>query len=74
MACLILSMSPFEIITASFYLFEEVLPLIVLSSSKEMTAEAAGTLEAVFFPPKRVSSTYESPFFDLWLALEPNCD
>jgi len=56
-ACLILSMSPLVIITASFYLFAAVLPLIVLSSSNEITAELAASLLPAFFPPKRVSST-----------------
>jgi hypothetical protein len=56
-ACLILSMSPLVIITASFYLFAAVFPLIVLSSSNEITAELAASLLPAFFPPKRVSST-----------------
>lgn len=73
-ACLILSMSPLEMITASFYLLLAVFPLIVLISSRETMVAPAPALLAPFFPPKRVSSTYESAFLDLWLALEPNCD
>lgn len=72
-ACLILSISPWVIMTASFYLLFWVLVLIVLSSSNETTV-APAPLVAPFLPPKRVSSTYESAFLDLWLAREPICD
>jgi len=58
-------MSPFEIITASFYLFAAVFPLIVLISSRETIVAPGPALLAPFFPPKRVSSTYESAFLDL---------
>ena len=71
-ASLILAKSFLLIITASFWLFFSVFPLIALSSSNEITPDDVLTALAAPFPPNSVSSTYE--FFDLWLALDPICD
>jgi len=77
-APLILSRSDLLMITASFWLFFSVFDLMVLSSSR-LTTAAFGPIPLlpalpVPLPPKRVSSTYESAFCDLLLALDPNCD